>query len=149
MLASAFPSLNSSLSSSKVLGLYFSSAWCPDCTPCTPALKQIFESQSAEQPKFSVVYVSSDRSEQQMMDCYTNSHGKWGYVPFESDERNELKRKFGACAGAEVMALNMAGQRKYGIPTLVLIDCETEEVLSFDGIQDVMSGNLLQKWGLL
>ena len=43
----------------------------------------------------------------------------------------------------------MAGQRKYGIPTLVLIDCETEEVLSFDGIQDVMSGNLLQKWGLL
>lgn len=83
------------------------------------------------------------------MECYENSHGKWGYVPFESEERAELKRKFGACAGAEVMALNMVGKRKYGIPTLVLIDCETEEVLSFDGINDVMSGTLLQKYNLL
>lgn len=84
-----------------------------------------------------------------MLDCYKSTHGKWDCVPFGSDERSELKRKYGACAGAEVMALNMVGKRKYGIPTLVLIDCETEEVLSFDGIQDVMSGDLLQKWGLL
>ena len=84
-----------------------------------------------------------------MMDSYNKSHGKWGMVPFDSEERNELKRKYGACAGAEVSSLGMVGKRKYGIPTLVLIDCETEEILSFDGVQDVMSGSLLQKWDLL
>ncbi len=151
MLAATFPSLKSALSSSKVLGLYFASAWCPDCTPVTPVLKEIFESQSSaeENTKFSVVYVSSDRSEQQMMDCYDKTHGKWGYVPFESDERNGLKKLFGVCAGAEVFSLDMVGKRKYGIPTLVLIDCETEEVLSFDGVENLTAGNFLQKWSLL
>jgi len=94
------------------------------------------------------VYVSSDRSKDQLMESYKRSHGKWDYIDFDSEERSELKRKFGVCAGAEVAALNMAGKRNYGIPTLVLIDCETENILSFDGVQDVMSGNLLQKWGL-
>jgi|AntRauTorckE5430_2_1112549.scaffolds.fasta_scaffold02618_1 nucleoredoxin len=147
MLTAAFPSLNAAISSSKVLGLYFSSAWCPDCTPITPALKRVYESQPAD--KFSVVYVSSDRSNEQMMKSFETSHGNWGVIPFESEERSGLKKKYGACAGAEVVQLGMMGQRKYGIPTLVLIDCETQEVLSFDGVQDVINGDLLNKWGLL
>jgi len=147
MLTTAFPSLSAAISSSKVLGLYFSSSWCPDCTPITPALKRVYESQTAD--KFSVVYVSSDRSNAEMMKAYETSHGKWGVIPFDSEERSGLKKKYGACAGAEVMQLGMMGQRKYGIPTLVLIDCETQEVLSFNGVQDVMSGDLLNKWGLL
>lgn len=85
------------------------------------------------------------------MDTYQKSHGKWDVVPFDSEERASLKQKFGACAGREAPELGLLGpgRRKYGIPTLILIDCKTEEVLSFDGVQDVMSGELLKKWDLL
>jgi nucleoredoxin len=147
MLTTSFPSLSASISSSKVLGLYFGSSWCPDCTPITPALKKVFESQPAD--KFSVVYVSSDRSNEEMMNTFEKNHGKWGVIPFESEERSGLKKKFGVCAGAEVIKLGMLGKRKYGIPTLVLIDCDTQEVISFNGVQDIMSGDLLNKWGLM
>lgn len=83
------------------------------------------------------------------MTSYNQSHGKWGVVPFDSPERNELKKKFGVCAGKEMAELGMiGGARKYGIPTLILINCENEEVLSFDGVNDVMSGELLKKWDL-
>lgn len=148
MLSTTFPSLKASLSSSKILGLYFASAWCPDCTPVTPALKTVFESQPSD--KFSVVYVSSDRSNEQMLDSYDKHHGKWGIIPFDSDERNALKKKFGVCAGVEMMQLGMTGgARKYGIPTLVLIDCSTEEILSYDGVRDILSGDFLNKWDLM
>ena len=145
MLTTSFPSLVQHMSTSRVLGLYFASAWCPDCTPVTPKLKSIFENQPASD--FSVVYVSSDNSEQQMMDVFQNQHGKWGMIPFGNfEERNNLKRHFGVCAGKEAMGLGMMTTRKYGIPTLVLIDCATQEVLTYDGVTDVMNGSLLQKW---
>uniref|UniRef100_A0A7S3PVF3 Thioredoxin-like fold domain-containing protein n=1 Tax=Chaetoceros debilis TaxID=122233 RepID=A0A7S3PVF3_9STRA len=149
MLTTSFPSLGPALSSSKVMGLYFASAWCPDCSRPTPALKTIFETPGVSE-KLSIVYVSSDNSEEQMMSSYNKSHGKWGIIPFDSPERNELKKKFGVCAGKESAELGlMGGKRKYGIPTLILIDSNTEEVLSFDGVNDVMSGGLTGKWGLL
>lgn len=147
MLTTTFPSLTQYISSSKVLGIYFGSAWCPDCTPVTPKLKTLFESQSpSSQDKLSVVYVSSDNSKEQMMEVYKNKHGKWGMIPFDSEERDGLKKHFGVCAGKEAMGLGMMNTRKYGIPTLVLIDCETQQVLSYNGVADVMNGSLFQKW---
>lgn len=85
-----------------------------------------------------------------MLDSYDKHHGKWGIIPFDSDERNALKKKFGVCAGVEMMQLGMTGgARKYGIPTLVLIDCSTEEILSYDGVRDILSGDFLNKWDLM
>lgn len=84
-----------------------------------------------------------------MKETMEKSHGKWGMIPFDSSEKDELKKNFGCCAGSEVFQLGMSPfDRKYGIPTLVLIDCEKQEVISFDGVQDVMSGELLTKYGL-
>ena len=84
------------------------------------------------------------------MESYNKSHGTWGCVPFNSVERNELKRKFGVCAGKEVRELGLTPDgRKFGIPTLILIDSKSEEVLSFNGVDDVMDGTLLQKYGLV
>jgi hypothetical protein len=93
------------------------------------------------------VYVSSDNSGQQMMDVYNNQHGKWGMIPFDNyEERSNIKKHFGVCAGKEAIGLGMMTTRKYGIPTLILIDCSTQEILTYDGVADVMNGSLLQKW---
>jgi hypothetical protein len=85
-----------------------------------------------------------------MMDSYQATHGTWNVIPFESDDRDGLKQKFGICAMSEAMTLGLAsgGKRKFGIPTLVLVDCESEEVKSFDGVADLVSGDAFQKWGL-
>ncbi len=128
--------------------IYFASSWCPDCTPITPLLKKAYEDQHSD-GKFQVVYVSSDRNEAEMMKSYNDSHGSWNCVPFDSADRNDLKRHFGACAGKEVQELGISpGERNYGIPTLIIIDSNSEEVLSYEGVQHLVRGDLLQKFGI-
>lgn len=151
-LSTAFPSLASYFASSRIVGLYFASSWCPDCRPTTPMIKSVYESQNPTTPddkKFEVVYVSSDTNEEEMMNYMSKSHGSWGFVPFHNEERNNLKRKFGVCAGKELFELGLSSvERKFGIPTLILIDCKTEEVLTFNGLDDVADGTLLKKYNL-
>ena len=82
------------------------------------------------------------------MESYQAVHGDWDVIPFECKDRNELKQKFGVCAGSEAASLGLgSGGRKYGIPTLILVDCESGEIKSFDGVQDLLSGDVSKKWG--
>ena len=47
-----------------------------------------------------------------------------------------MKRTFGVCAGKEAAALGISGaQRKAGIPTLVVVDRATGEVVDADGME--------------
>mmetsp|Transcript_19543 Transcript_19543/g.24633 ORF Transcript_19543/g.24633 Transcript_19543/m.24633 type:complete len:150 (-) Transcript_19543:55-504(-) len=147
-LSKAFPSLATPLSTSQVIGLYFASSWCPDCTPITPKLRMMYEGQSSDK-KLEVVYVSSDNTEEQMKNSLSASHGQWSCIPFDSAERSELKRKFGVCAGKEVRELGMSpSDRKFGIPTLILIDSKSEEILTYDGVNDLLNDDFIQKYSL-
>lgn len=112
-------------------------------------IKELYERPYNKDKTFEVVYVSSDRSEEEMIQCMRDSHGGWGFIPFNSAERNELKMMFGACAMKEVKELGLkAGERKFGIPTLILIDSKTEEVLSFQGIEEIADASFFQKYEL-
>jgi len=66
-----------------------------------------------------VVFVSSDRSQKDMM-SYMAKHAHWHAVPFDSPLRNELKRKYGCCAGSEKATIGVS-KRLSGIPALVVI----------------------------
>eukprot|EP00591_Stephanopyxis_turris_P004458 CAMPEP_0195525260 /NCGR_PEP_ID=MMETSP0794_2-20130614/25614_1 /TAXON_ID=515487 /ORGANISM="Stephanopyxis turris, Strain CCMP 815" /LENGTH=84 /DNA_ID=CAMNT_0040655679 /DNA_START=305 /DNA_END=556 /DNA_ORIENTATION=- len=84
-----------------------------------------------------------------MLEC----HGPWKFVPFDNiTERSDLKRLFETCAGKETEGLKMTGgKRKYGIPTLVVIDCESEEIVTVNGVEGVMEGGkdsaaVIQGW---
>jgi len=146
---SSFPSLTPFLSSSKILGLYFASSWCPDCyREVTPSLNKFYHDSlllvENEKRLMDIVYISSDDTIEQFSKMTNTFLRDIPFIPFENvKERSELKRYFGACAGKEYSGLSCGDkgspfQRKFGIPTLILIDCEKQSILSENGIEELM-----------
>lgn len=86
---------------------------------------------------FELVYVSSDRSAAQLEG---NVDEGWCVIPFDNEEgRSDLKVYFGVCARAEMDDLAItADQRNGGIPTLILIEKATNNVISTDAIPNIM-----------
>lgn len=152
-----FPSVAPLLSSSQLLGVYFASSWCPDCTPVTPRLSLLHaetttttfkdesaESANTEKSLLNVVYVSSDTNANQMERCMKGVSFSANAVPFAAvNERTELKRLFGACAGREARDLGMDASgghaKRFGIPTLIIVDCATGSIVTENGVSDVMN----------
>ena len=66
----------------KVVALYFSAHWCPPCRGFTPKLKEFYEEVNASGHVFEVIFVSSDRSAQEMASYITESHGDWVSLDF-------------------------------------------------------------------
>merc|ERR1712018_1123372 len=68
----------------KVIALYFSAHWCPPCRQFTPILKSAYEdykSSHSSNNKLSVVFVSGDRSQDEMLSYMREAHGDWPGVP--------------------------------------------------------------------
>ena len=115
-----------------LVALYFAASWCPMSTPVTKLLDDTFRDLlSSESSDLALVHVSSDVSEADLQH-YLRPH--WQFVPFESPDRNELKRYFGTCAKREQEDLKV--DRKRGIPTLILLG-HGRRVLTYHGIEDV------------
>lgn len=143
-----FQSLSYALANADLVGLYFAASWCPMSTPVTEALKDAFlesEGKFLSPPgseeaggdedlhrTFALVYVSSDKTEEDMV-SYAGKN--WINVPFGSDERPELKKHFRTCARIELEELGI--DRKNEIPTLIIIDSATHGILSADGASDI------------
>eukprot|EP00545_Synedropsis_sp_CCMP1620_P012753 CAMPEP_0119005688 /NCGR_PEP_ID=MMETSP1176-20130426/1869_1 /TAXON_ID=265551 /ORGANISM="Synedropsis recta cf, Strain CCMP1620" /LENGTH=154 /DNA_ID=CAMNT_0006957525 /DNA_START=55 /DNA_END=516 /DNA_ORIENTATION=+ len=136
-LASKFPSLFSISSNSKPLtALYFSASWCPDCNIPTPILKQVHASTCGD---WNVVYVASDSNDAQVQAFVGDS--TFQQIPYQNvDERSNLKRHFGACAAKEVDLLGMTpAERKFGVPTLIVLETATGRIISTDGVTEIMT----------
>ena len=102
---SKFPYLSSVLDNSELVGLYFAASWCPMSTPVTETLSEVFTSDmlgmakrgvassedSEERAQFEIVYVSSDETIDQVEE-YIRPEFNWRTIPFETEERTELKR---------------------------------------------------------
>ena len=61
-------SADSSLEGKKVVAFYFSAHWCPPCRAFTPILKDAYEEYLKESCDIEIVFVSSDRSLEDMKD---------------------------------------------------------------------------------
>jgi len=99
----------------KVIGLYFSAHWCPPCKAFTPLLVKTYNKVRADGKQLEIIFCSSDRT--------TASFGEYfGEMPWlaipHGDTRNE--------ALSSMFDVN-------GIPTLVLIDGATGEVINASG----------------
>lgn len=100
------------------VALYFSAEWCAPCKKFTPLLVEYYNQVSKERSDFEVVYVSQDRSLEQM----TRYMAQAGF-------------RFPAIAWDKVKAskriTNYSGQ---GIPCLILLDAEGRVLHdTFDG----------------
>ena len=109
----------------KVIALYFSAHWCPPCRQFTPLLKSAFEEFKSSNPsnnKLSVVFVSGDRSQDEMLSYMREAHGNWPGVPPGSPLQQSLNTAF----------------QVRGIPSLIIVDINGE-IISREGRQEIMS----------
>lgn len=139
---SEFETVNRALDNANIVALYFAASWCPMSTPITNLLEQHFSSvpnllyssseNSIQKRELAIVHVSSDTS-QAALDDYLKPG--WIAIPFQSDERNALKKRFSVCAQRELQELGI--ERKHEIPTLIVLDGETRGVITTSGVSDL------------
>jgi hypothetical protein len=157
---SKFKSLKYALANADIVGIYFAASWCPMSTPVSDKIESLFSSDSsplqhqvlsigdhdATAPKkdFALVYVSSDDNEKDMMGY---SRKNWINVPFDSPDKEDIKRTFRICARIEMESLGIERRRKE-IPSLVIIDSLTHGILSVNGEEDIMEygKHVLDHW---
>ncbi|RNE98772.1 tryparedoxin [Trypanosoma rangeli] len=120
--------ITTALQGKKYLLLYFSASWCPPCRLFTRQLANFYESFHTSHC-FEVIFFSRDRGESPMRAYFYNqkysrlalrggegSHGDWLAVPY-----------------AQAKTLGLTLMQRYavhGIPTLLLFDLETGELLT-------------------
>mmetsp|Transcript_3936 Transcript_3936/g.7507 ORF Transcript_3936/g.7507 Transcript_3936/m.7507 type:complete len:418 (-) Transcript_3936:522-1775(-) len=68
--SSGTATLDSSALKDKYLMLYFSAHWCPPCKAFTPVLSKAYTKLKAERDDFELVFVSSDRSEEDFKEYF-------------------------------------------------------------------------------
>ena len=138
MPLSQFPTVSDALKHANLVGLYFAASWCPMSTPITNLLGEsfapdlLYTGQESENQQLAIVHVSSDVTESDMQDYLKPG---WIAVPFGSAEQDSLKRHFSVCAKRELEELGM--DRKYEIPTLIILDGETHGVITTNGAHDL------------
>merc|ERR1711939_1227059 len=111
----------STLAAKQVVGIYFSAHWCPPCRGFTPKLAEAYKKITGDGNSFEGVFVSSDKDEQQFASYFKEM--PWLALPFENrDIKKELSKRF----------------KVSGIPSLVLLDGATGQVLNKDGRSLVM-----------
>nr|CAD2164704.1 unnamed protein product [Meloidogyne enterolobii] len=78
----------------KVVGLYFSAMWCPPCRAFTPKLKKFYEDLKAAGKNFEVIFVSRDRTANDLKEYYNDHHGAWTYLEFGDPKIDEFLSKY-------------------------------------------------------
>ncbi|MDR0534999.1 MAG: redoxin family protein [Puniceicoccales bacterium] len=81
------------LESKKYLFLYFSAHWCPPCRQFTPKLVD-FYNKNAKNGDFDLIFVSADRSIEEMADYMSSTKMPWFAIPPKSDIVKALGEKF-------------------------------------------------------
>ncbi|CAI5787008.1 nucleoredoxin-like protein 2 isoform X2 [Podarcis muralis] len=97
----------------KIVGLYFSAAWCSLCRDFTPILCDFYSELVEDAPSpapFEIVFVSSDRSREEMVDYMQNMHGEWLAVPFQDTFKHELKKRYNITAIPKLVIVKQTGE---------------------------------------
>jgi nucleoredoxin len=119
----------------KTVGLYFSAHWCPPCRGFTPVLKQFYADLKAKDPNFEIIFVSSDKSEAEMLSYYQGDHGEYLALPYENK----------AAKGALSKLCEVDG-----IPSFAIVDFDSGKIVNTSARAKVQAGVdsvLTDGWG--
>lgn len=123
------------LKGAKRVALYFSAHWCPPCRKFTPLLKDVYEEVNESEKTLEVIYVSSDKTEEEMTKYHEEDHGDWFRIPFESANlRESLRDHFG-----KKLDTNTNELVRSGIPCLVVLNEDLETVQAYNGVSEIQS----------
>jgi hypothetical protein len=145
-----FSELTYALEHSQLVLLYFAASWCPMSTPISIALDKAFGrgdillTRNGKKKTLAIVYVSSDETLEEYKE-YTRKR-QWLPIPFDSPDKNNIKRHFATCAHRELEELHF--DRKHEIPTGIVIDSRTQGIITTNGADDVekMGDGALERW---
>jgi len=115
---------NSAVSGADVIGFYFSADWCGPCRKFTPELVAFHERMLKKKKKFKIVFISSCRDPDSLVNYYAGMGKGWLALPYEEsvgERGNWLKQKYNV----------------KGIPTLVLLDGDSASTINKNGVQKV------------
>lgn len=93
----------------KVVGIYFSAGWCPPCRDFTPILCDFYTElvEESEPPaQFEIVFVSSDKSSDDMVEYYHDIHGDWLALPWADDYKKWVSASHSKSAKVCCLILN-------------------------------------------
>lgn len=111
------------LKDKKAVGIYFSAHWCPPCRMFTPELAKWYSAEDGLKSKgMEIVFVSSDQG-QEAFDEYV-AEQPWYALPY-TDEGKKLKAKLSKKFKVQ------------GIPSFVILDGATGELITLDGREAV------------
>ena len=112
-------STDEALAGKRAVGLYFSAHWCPPCRGFTPRLSESYTNHY-KALGMEIVFVSSDRDEAAFQSYHAEQ--PWLALPFaERDVKTKLSKAF----------------KVSGIPSFVILDGITGEVITKDGREAV------------
>jgi thiol-disulfide isomerase/thioredoxin len=101
--------------------LYFSAGWCIDCRRFSPSLVRAYDAQQQGAPRFEVLLLTMDRTENDMLQYMRHAKMKWPALAFDKvAEAHDLKKFY-------------SGD---GIPCLTVIDQKGAVVLQSKSDQD-------------
>merc|ERR1712217_245696 len=85
---------DSVLADKKIIAFYFSAHWCPPCRLFTPVLAEFYSELVGAGEPFEVVFVSSDKSAEELMAYMKECHGDWLAVQHGTVLAQDLKKKY-------------------------------------------------------
>ena len=115
----------SALANKKYIALYFSAHWCGPCRAFTPKLVKFRDNCAKKNLPFEVVFVSNDKSKDEMKEYMTGEKMKWPAIPYASPLRDKMSAEF----------------KVNGIPTLILLDGKGNVVSSNARWDVALKGN--------
>ncbi|KAI9564079.1 hypothetical protein GHT06_007817 [Daphnia sinensis] len=120
---------DTALANKDIICYYFSAHWCPPCRMFTPILADFYR--DLPDDGVECIFVSSDRSENEMIQYMEESHADWLAIPWGTQLAAALKAKYGVT----------------GIPCLVVVK-KNGTVVTKDGRSDVhrFGTGCLQQW---
>jgi len=110
----------------KLVFLYFSAHWCPPCRGFTPVLAELYKKLTGEGKNFEIVFVSSDRSQEDFDEYFGEM--PWKALPFsDRDKKAALSKKY----------------KVQGIPSLIILnpDGSTLNAKGTEAVRGDKNGN--------
>ncbi|XP_043920453.1 nucleoredoxin-like protein 2 [Protopterus annectens] len=96
----------------KIVGIYFSAGWCAHCRDFAPILCDFYTElveESDHPAQFEIVFVSSDRSADEMVEYMHDMHGEWLALPWHDQYKHELKKRYSITALPKLVIVKQNG----------------------------------------